>query len=105
MSDLDKIIFKDKKVNNILEEIYNNQKNTQKQILSLIGELKPLINDTGDATLLVPLIKSYLDASIKNDEQLIKLTQVTQKFLSSENNTSENSLTEFMKELGSLNND
>ena len=38
-----------------------NQKRKEAQISGLISELKPLINDIGDATLIVPLIKEYLE--------------------------------------------
>ena len=61
MSQLDSEIFKNKKFSDILSEIYNNQKKKEKQIIALISELKPLINDIGDATLIVPLIKEYMD--------------------------------------------
>ena len=57
MSNLESVVFGNKKFSDILSEIYDNQKKKEKQISTLIGELKPLINDIGDATLIVPLIK------------------------------------------------
>ena len=72
MGHLDKIIFGEKKLSDILEEIYGNSKIKEKQISTLISELKPLVKDIGDATLIVPLIKEYLEIGVKNDEQLIK---------------------------------
>ena len=60
MTSLDSIVFGSKKFSDILEEIYNNSKAKEKQIAALISELKPLINDIGDATLVVPLIKEYM---------------------------------------------
>ena len=60
MANLDNIVFKKKKFSDILSEIYDNQKKKEKQITGLISELKPLINDIGDATLIVPLIKEYI---------------------------------------------
>jgi hypothetical protein len=81
MSQLDNIIFKDKKFSDIIEEIYNNQRRKEKQISSLISELKPLISDIGDATLVVPLIKEYMEIGIKNDEQLIKMATIIQRAL------------------------
>lgn len=77
--DLDKNVFKNKKFEDILSEIYDNQKTKSRQISSLIAELKPLITSIGDATLLVPLIKEYLDIGVKNDDQLIKLASLIQK--------------------------
>ena len=81
MSNLDKKVFGKKKFSNLLEEIYSNQKKKEEQITALIQELKPLINDIGDATLIVPLIKEYMDLGIKNDEQLIKMATIIQRAL------------------------
>ena len=83
MSNLDSEVFGNKKFSDILQEIYNNQKKKEKQISALIGELKPLITDIGDATLIVPLIKEYMDLGLKNDEQLIKMANIVQKAISS----------------------
>lgn len=84
MSNLDKNIFGKKKLSDIFQEIYNNQKKKEAQISALINELKPLINDMGDATLIVPLIKEYMDLAIKNDEALIKMATIVQRSLSAE---------------------
>jgi hypothetical protein len=83
---LDKLVFKGKKFGDILEEIYDNQKKKEKQISGLIGELRPLIQDTGDATLIVPLIKEYLEIGVRNDEQLIKVAQIVQRVFQSQGN-------------------
>lgn len=77
--DLDKKIFKDKSVSNLFEEIYTNSKDTKKQVHNLILDLQPLVENVGDATLVVPLIKEYLDIKVKNDEHLIKLATVIQR--------------------------
>ena len=79
MSDLNKKIFGNKKISDLLKEIYENHKSKSNQINTLIGELKHLIENIGDATLVVPLIKFYLDAGIKNDDLLVKMTQLAQK--------------------------
>jgi len=76
---LDKEIFKGKTLSDLFSEIYDNSKNTQSQVKGLIGELKPLIENVGDATLLVPMIKEYMEIGVKNDEHLIKLAQVVQR--------------------------
>ena len=76
---LDKEIFKGKTLSDLFGEIYDNSKETKTQVKGLIGELKPLIESVGDATLLVPLIKEYMEIGVKNDEHLIKLAQVIQR--------------------------
>lgn len=94
MSSLDKNIFGKKKFSDLLSEIYSNQQKKAEQISALIGELKPLINDIGDATLIVPLIKEYMDLGIKNDEQLIKMATIIQRALNSESDDGNFGMTE-----------
>jgi len=84
MSHLDKKIFGKKSYSDLLEEIYKNQKKKETQISSLISELKPLIEDIGDATLIVPLIKEYMELGIKNDEALIKVATIFQRIFANE---------------------
>jgi hypothetical protein len=79
MGQLDSIIFGKKKFSDILEEIYNNQKKREEQVTALISELKPLVQEIGDATLIVPLIKEYMEIGVKNDEQLIKMATIIQR--------------------------
>lgn len=88
---LDTAIFGKKTLSNIFEEIYNNSKKKDEQITKLIGELQPLIQDIGDASLVVPLIKEYLDAGIKNDDQLVKLAAIVQKVIQTQNASTSNS--------------
>ena len=76
---LDKEIFKGKTLSDLFGEIYDNSKETKSQVKGLIAELKPLIENIGDATLLVPMIKEYMEIGVKNDEHLIKLATVIQR--------------------------
>ena len=72
-------IFKGKSLSDLFSEIYDNSRKKDKQISTLISELKPLIEDVGDATLVVPMIKEYLEIGVKNDEQLIKIATIVQR--------------------------
>ena len=76
---LDAILFDGKTSADVFKEIYNNSKKKDKQINSLIAELKPLIQNIGDAPVVVPLIKDYLEIGVKNDEHLIKMMAVIQR--------------------------
>ena len=84
MGQLDSIIFGDKKFSDILEEIYNNQRKKSEQVTALISELKPLVQEIGDATLIVPLIKEYMEIGVKNDDALIKMATIIQRAVKSE---------------------
>jgi hypothetical protein len=110
MDNLDSNIFGDKKLKDLFQEIYNNQKKKEKQISSLIDELKPMVEDIGDATLIVPLIKEYLEIGVKNDEQLIKLGTIIQRTLASSANgdgessgISEEEKQQLLKDINQLN--
>jgi 5'-deoxynucleotidase YfbR-like HD superfamily hydrolase len=84
-NNLDSDIFGGKKLKDLFQEIYNNQKKKEKQISSLIDELKPMVESIGDATLVVPLLKEYLEIGVKNDEQLIKMATIIQRCLTTSN--------------------
>jgi hypothetical protein len=108
MGSLDNIVFKQKKFSDILSEIYDNQKKKEKQISGLISELKPLINDIGDATLIVPLIKEYMEIGVRNDEQPIKMATIIQRALNNSSSEDSYGITEdekaqLMEELDKLN--
>lgn len=77
---LETAIFGTKTVSDVLKEIYDNSRNKSKQVNALIGELKPLVENVGDATLIVPMIKEYLEVGVKNDEHLIKMVALVQRF-------------------------
>jgi hypothetical protein len=81
MGQLDSYVFGDKKFSDLLEEIYQNQKKRDTQVVALISELKPLVQEIGDATLIVPLIKEYMEIGVKNDDALIKMATIVQRAL------------------------
>ena len=92
---LDQILFDDKSFSDLLKEIHKNQTKKAKQLASLISELRPLITSLGDATVIVPLIKEYMEISVKNDDQLIKMAAIVQRLSTGATSTGDGgSLTE-----------
>ena len=89
---LDQIIFDDKSFSDLLKEIHKNQSKKSKQLASLIAELRPLITSLGDATVVVPLIKEYMEISVKNDDQLIKMAAIVQRLSTGASSTGEGGL-------------
>ena len=79
MDPLSQVIFDDKTFSDLLKEIHTNQKKKGKQIGQLIAELRPLIQNLGDATVVVPLIKEYMEISVKNDDHLLKMAAIVQR--------------------------
>jgi hypothetical protein len=66
----------------LAKDIYFNSTRKSEQIEQLIKDLRSMIKDAGSATVIAPMIKDYLDVSIKNDDQLVKLSAVLQRLLS-----------------------
>ena len=75
-------LFKGTNFSDLMRDIYHNSKKKSRQIDGLIKELQPLISNTGDATVIVPMIKDYLEVSVKNDDALVKLAAVVQRIIS-----------------------
>jgi hypothetical protein len=75
-------LFKGVKFSDLMHDVYHNSKKKDRQINQLIAQLQPLIRNASDATVIVPLIKEYLEVSVKNDDHLVKLTAIAQRFIS-----------------------
>ena len=91
-------IFGSKKFSDLLKDIYENQKKKDRQINLLIADLKPLITGINDAAILVPVIKDYMEVSVKNDEHLVKLAAVIQRMVSTKSEEGNSFLTDEEKD-------
>jgi hypothetical protein len=92
-------LFGKKTFADLLKEIHTNSSNKEKEIRLLIDNLKPFINSAGDAVIIVPLIKDYLDVSVKNDDLLIKMAGIVQRAMNSSNGGDELLLSDSDKEM------
>lgn len=75
-------LFKGTSFADLMSDVYHNSKKKDRQINQLISQLQPLIKNASDATIIVPLIKEYLDVAVKNDDHLVKLTAIVQRYIS-----------------------
>ena len=98
MADFDQIVFGKKKYSEVLKEIYDRNVKKEQEIIGLISQLKGLISNIQDAVTIVPLISQYMGLSIKNDDNLVKLTMVLQKALDRGEDTGEFTITDEEKE-------
>ena len=92
MDSLNQVIFDDTSFGDLLKEIHGNQKKKSTQIASMIAELRPLITSLGDATVVVPLIKEYMEISVKNDDHLIKMASIVQRLTTGGANSGDSGL-------------
>lgn len=82
--DLDFELYKGKKYSSLLKDVVVNSEQKKDQIDILVSDLRSMIKTANDAIVVVPLIKDYLDVSVRNDEQLVKLAAVVQRIISSQ---------------------
>jgi hypothetical protein len=87
--DKDSELFKGKSFSDIMSDVYSNQKKKDRQIKLLIAQLEPMVKSLGDAAVVVPLIKEYLDISVRNDDALIKLAAIVQRMMKDSNSGSD----------------
>ena len=57
-----------------------------------------MVQEIGDATLIVPLIKEYLEIGVKNDEALIKMATIVQRSMQVDENGDSFGMTEAEKQ-------
>jgi ferritin len=79
MEEQSKEIFEGKTVSDLAKEIYEKHKEQDSSIKSRINQLADMVESPGDAIVIVPMLKGYVDSSLKNDEVLMKMLQIFQK--------------------------
>ena len=88
----DKEIFKGKTFQDLTKDIYENSQKKKLQIDLLIQEIHGFIQTIDDVVMVAPIIKEYMDVSIKNDEHLVKLAGVLQRIISKSSGDNEESM-------------
>tara|TARA_B100000900_G_C20511240_1_gene688093 strand:- start:741 stop:1154 length:414 start_codon:yes stop_codon:yes gene_type:complete len=83
----DKEIFDGKTFSSLAKDIYFNSSHKKDQINQLIKDLREMVTDMGSATVVAPMIRDYIDVGVKNDDQLVKLSAVLQRYLSNDSSS------------------
>ena len=77
---LDFELYEGKKYSDLVQDIIKNHKTKQSQVKTLTSQLIEMVGDeVGNAVIIVPLIKEYLEIDVKNDDALVKLASILQK--------------------------
>lgn len=82
-------IYEGQTFDKLLKQIHDNSNEKSSQISALVQKLTQFIKDPNDAVLLVPLVAEYLEVGVKNDEQLIKLAGIIQRFVKAPSSSNE----------------
>ena len=91
MSDKNEI-FKGKTFQDLTKDIYENTQKKKTQIDLLISEIHGFIQTIDDVVMVAPIIKEYMEVSVKNDEHLVKLAGVLQRIISKSSGVNEESM-------------
>lgn len=82
---------KDYTFEDLVKEIYNSSKNRKAEIADLLKKTKEALTNNNSHSYIGPVIASYLDASVKNDDQLNKLATVIQRMVKDSNSGNDES--------------
>ena len=85
-------IFKGKSFQDLTHDIYKNTTDRKKQRDLLISEIHGFITTIDDVVMVAPIIKEYMEVSVKNDEHLVKLAGVLQRIISKSSGANEESM-------------
>ena len=85
-------IFKGKTFQDLTKDIYENTQKKKTQIDLLISEIHGFIQTIDDVVMVAPIIKEYMEVSVKNDEHLVKLAGVLQRIISKSSGANEESM-------------
>jgi len=81
-------VFEGKSFQALLKDIYDNSSAKKTQIKTLMDALGNMLQQPGstatDMAIIAPLVKDFLDVSIKNDDHLVKIAAIMQRLISAE---------------------
>lgn len=77
-------IYDGKNFTDLLSEIHHATLNKRKKIDDLIIDLRRLIKAPEDAVVVAPIIASYLEIMVKNDDHLVKIATIIQRIMAAD---------------------
>lgn len=99
---LNDIIFEGKTLSDMFSDVYKTVGNKREQLNALIAKLIPLIRTPEDLVMVGPIIKDFFDATIKNDEHIVRLVQIAQRASSSATSGDDNQMALTQEEMAQL---
>jgi hypothetical protein len=80
----DTVIFDQVQLTDVLRDIYNNALSKRAVINGIIEKMTDLVKSPGDAVMLAPVIREFIDVGVKSDEQLVKIATIVQRIISAD---------------------
>ena len=73
------VVFGDKTLSDVFEDIYKNTDSKREQINTFITKLVRHIRTPEDAAVISPIIKDFMEVNVKNDEHIVRIAQIAQR--------------------------
>lgn len=77
----DQVIFDGKTLSDMFSDVYKNTNTKREQINQFVANMVKLIRTPEDAAVLGPVIQSFLEVNVKNDEHIVRLVQIAQRLV------------------------
>lgn len=79
--DINSEIYDGKSLADIFTEIHKNTDSKRVQINTFISKMVQLIRTPEDAAVIGPIVQSFIETNVKNDEHLIRVAQIAQRLM------------------------
>jgi hypothetical protein len=77
-------VYDGKSLQDLLKDILVITATKRSTINSIINDLRQYVNTAEDAAVFAPIIKDFIDVSVKNDDQLVKVGTIVQRVATNE---------------------
>jgi hypothetical protein len=79
--DIKSEIFDGKSLADLFTEIHKNTENKRIQINTFVTKMVQLIRTPEDAAVIGPIVQSFIETNVKNDEHLVRVAQIAQRLV------------------------
>lgn len=96
--DIEKKVFGNTSLSDLMNQIHVNARIKNRKIDDMIENIAGKIKTINDAVVMAPIVKEYLDVAVKNDQHLLKLADIVNRYLAAEskvNNASNPDIADF----------
>ncbi len=70
-------------LNDLFTDIYRNSKHKSNEIKTAITVIMDKMDDSDDVMKMMPLVRDLYEIGVKNDDELVKLAAIVQKYITS----------------------
>lgn len=83
--DKDSNLFKKVSFADLMEHVYKSSKRKDKKLEMMLNTVSGMVNNVQDAAVLLPIFSEIFNSGVKNDDMVVKLAAIVQRYLAVEN--------------------